>query len=291
MLGGGGGGSFACDRTKKKKKEKRKKKPSANFAADANIADSWLRAKSRDRKNAVLLVDANAAESERVVEDDWEQLGNTTACWCLQPVSIFWFSWFSVVDPGNSKSIPALGGTCETVTCLVAFYRPVLMRCVSIRWFSWIKCPITLCQREGRGFCQMKDVASEHKVRTFGRTPKSLNAWKHMHSTRGSTRSSHTQRTRPLVCCDSEFHDNHNHQTPIDLLSKYLGTRSFDWPRGNFCLARSPEYGERSGRLELFEKQRLCLPSLVSFFIVLSLAEANVLWREASSTDQPLAVR
>ena len=63
----------------------------------------------------------------------------------------------------------------------------------------------------------------------------------------------------------------------IDFLSKYLGTRSFDWPRGNFCLARSPEYGERSGRLELFERQRLCLTSLVSFMIVLSLPEADVL--------------
>ena len=43
----------------------------------------------------------------------------------------------------------------------------------------------------------------------------------------------------------------------IDLLSKYLGTRVFDWPRGNFHLARSPLYRERSGKLEVFQRQRL----------------------------------
>ena len=43
----------------------------------------------------------------------------------------------------------------------------------------------------------------------------------------------------------------------IDLLSKYLGTRVFDWPRGNFPLARSPLYRERSGKLEVFQRQRL----------------------------------
>ena len=40
----------------------------------------------------------------------------------------------------------------------------------------------------------------------------------------------------------------------IDLLSKYLGTRVFDWSRGNFHLARSPLYRERSGKLEVFSK-------------------------------------
>ena len=43
----------------------------------------------------------------------------------------------------------------------------------------------------------------------------------------------------------------------IDLLSKYLGTRVFDWPRGNFHLARSPLYRERSGKLEVFQRERL----------------------------------
>ena len=43
----------------------------------------------------------------------------------------------------------------------------------------------------------------------------------------------------------------------IDLLSKYLGTRVFDWPRGNFPLAQSPLYRERSGKLEVFQRQRL----------------------------------
>ena len=65
----------------------------------------------------------------------------------------------------------------------------------------------------------------------------------------------------------SAFHDRLKSKVMrIDLLSKYLGTRSFDWPRGKFCLARSPKYGERSGRLELFERQRLCLTSLVSLW-------------------------
>ena len=43
----------------------------------------------------------------------------------------------------------------------------------------------------------------------------------------------------------------------IDLLSKYLGTRVFDWPRGNFHLAQLPLYRERSGKLEFFQRQRL----------------------------------
>ena len=43
----------------------------------------------------------------------------------------------------------------------------------------------------------------------------------------------------------------------IDLLSKYLGTRVFDWPRGNFHLVRSPLYRERSGKLKVLQRQRL----------------------------------
>ena len=48
----------------------------------------------------------------------------------------------------------------------------------------------------------------------------------------------------------------------IDLLSNYLSTRSFDWSQGNFCFARSPEYGERLGDLN-FSKDNdfACLPS------------------------------
>ena len=101
--------------------------------------------------------------------------------------------------------------------------------------------------------------------------------------------------TRP-VCVDRRL----QFQARVSDCDWWAGNKELWWKpsqdhlKVNFCLARSPEYGERSGKLELFERQRLCLPSLVSFFIVLFLPEADVLWRERSlhsSTDQPLAVR
>ena len=39
-----------------------------------------------------------------------------------------------------------------------------------------------------------------------------------------------------------------------DLLSKYLGTRSFHWPLGKFGLVQSQKYGERLGKA--FQRQR-----------------------------------